>query len=1065
MNFTTPPPEGIVEWYRPGVAGGGQKDRNFDRLKAKLTGGTDDSGTSYFSFLDKKLSNSEADKIIANMKKDTAGYPMLQTSSTSGEAERLYQQWIVERYLPVKSASTEGFTDTTVSNEQKEEAVEEEAEEVVEEAEEEVKENIEEAAEVVDEALEDAPIEEVEVPQFEATQPEEPAEEPDLSDIVDLLSPGMLAAVNQKTGSNYEKTPKKPKTSSGSVSNSKILSTLVTSLDAIAGTLSSIDGELKKQNVMLGEALGTTVSNLQEIETSHEGLNAKFDAILGAFQAQTAAAEEALDEAETERDIAAAQGQSDTAGTEGFADINKKKGGGGSGGGGLSKYFGRIARWLWKKFAPKWLRSRLRLLRMKFGPENLKRRAGNFLNSQKERAGNFLNRQKDRAGNFLNRQKDRAGRFISNNRDRIGGFINRNKERIGNQFNRARNFVSGKVDDAVKGAQKFGDNAVKYGDDAVRATKRWGGEVIEGVSRFGQRFGDDAIRYGKRGLAFVRNSPIAKRIALAGAKFGGRMVPVAGSAVSAADAIDRANRGDAVGAWLAGVGGTAGLVTVATSPAAVSGVGAIAPAAAEAVSIAADTGLLMYDIFNAITGREFTAQDQKILDETQQKETGGLTKPGLAVLHGTEAIIPADKFETGTGNQNMAGNLLSPIGGALIGASSNFLTQAGPAAALIAPMFKQVAGSLTNVFDVPTTLAQTNVGGSFAGIDSTLKDVKKKSEDEDENIDPDEFGPEGGTVKGNESILEKMKGNITDFFGGALKLFGITMPNEVDVGDGIGTGGDVGGDGKFIQGNSGASYGIHFHIAPGSYKDGNITSPGGNADARAVAEKVINHYKGKKTIYIGRLGQYVQESDSPADIKRKVKRGQEVHTAGGSQGGIDLQIGGADYPGAKVPFPLKTEDLKYRTGGFGVTAKVSGANASVAHGLYDENGSKAPQEGSKLYGEGGDTPSTATSIIVGDKGKEKVMKNLVASFQPVSDMLDAYNASTTTSELIQATRQYTPEILMYDEEEDDEDGGGPIIIIQESPPPPVIISGGSTGGGGGRKTNATKTLVMQKLLA
>jgi len=336
------------------VPGGGQNDRIFNRLKAKLTGGTDDSGTSYFSFLDKKLSNSDADIIIANMKQDEDGYPMLETGSTSGEAERRYQEWIIERYLPVKkAASTEGFTDTTVSNEQKEEAVEEEAEEVVEEAEEEVKENIEEAAEVVDEALEDAPIEEVEVPQFEATQPEEPAEEPDLSDIVDLLPPGMLAAVNQKTGSNYEKTPKKSKTSSGSVSNSKILSTLVTSLDAIAGTLSSIDGELKKQNVMLGEALGSTVSNLQEIETSHEGLNSKFDAILGAFQAQTAAAEEALEDAKREKIEAAAEEQVDTAGTFGLGKLPDP-----------SKFNipGFLKKWardllgkLWKRFAPKTL--------------------------------------------------------------------------------------------------------------------------------------------------------------------------------------------------------------------------------------------------------------------------------------------------------------------------------------------------------------------------------------------------------------------------------------------------------------------------------------------------------------------------------------------------------------------------------------------------------------------------------------------------------------------------------------------------------------------------------------
>ena len=1060
MKFNTPAPEDIVRWYRKGVPGGGQRDHIFDRLKAKITGKKAADGTHYFKMHDRQLSDKDADIIIANMKQDEDGYPMLETSSTSGEAERRYQEWIIERYLPVsKAASTEGFTDTSVPvdapDEKKEEAVEEEAAAVVEEAEEEVKENIEEAAEVVDEALEDAPIEEVQVPQFEATKPEEPEQEepeqeepeqeeppeeetqeetPDLSDIVDLLPPGMLAAVNQKTGQNYEKTPKKAKTSSGAVSNSKILSTLVTSLDAIAGTLSSIDGELKKQNVMLGEALGTTVSNLQEIETSHEGLNSKFDAILGAFQAQTAAAEEALDKAETERDIAAAQGQSDTAGTLGFSEIKEKKGGS-SDGGGLSRYFGRIARWLWKKFAPKWLRSRLRLLRMKFGPENLKRRAGQFLNSQKERAGNFISKQKDRIGSFVGRQKDRIGSFVGRQKDKAGRFISGARDRIGDAINSTRTAVSNKVDDAIK-----------YGDDAVKNARRFGGEAIEGVARFGQRFGDDAIRYGKRGLAFARNSPVAKRIAIASAKYGGRMVPVAGSAVSAADAADRAMRGDAVGAWLAGLGGTAGLVTVASSPAAVSGVGAAIPAVAEATSIAADTGLLVYDIFNAITGREFTAEDQKAVDNSlPQKETGGLTKPGPAILHGTEAIVNKDFSPL---------KMLSPIGGALIGASSNFLSQAGPAAALIAPMFKQVAGSLTNVFDVPTTLAQTNVGGSFAGIDNAIKDAKEKSEDDSED-DDDDYNPRSdyaGEIKDlknqdKNSPLGMLGNFITNLFGGRNQTPyngdpNFNMPTDysnVEFGntDELRFG---------LTGTTAMSAGGWSHA---HFENQDKSQTALIKDTVPVVKKMASMGLKPETSD----GRPFTTDMSDSQIAELIKHGSDRHTHSGSKPyAVDINM-----PGFPL-VPVALEDVRNTPSrGEGINALIKGTKTAIFHLSYNSNGYAA---GGRVGLEGQE------QITVGEAGPEIVMKNLVASFQPVSDMLDAYNASTSTTELIQATRQYVPEILMYDEEEDDDEGSSPMIIIQSPPPPPMMMGGSSGGGGGGgRKTNTTKTLIMQKLLA
>ena len=68
------------------MPGGGQKDHIFDRVRAKLTGGTAQDGTSYFKMHDRALTQADADYLISNMKKDEDGYPMLETGSTSGEA-------------------------------------------------------------------------------------------------------------------------------------------------------------------------------------------------------------------------------------------------------------------------------------------------------------------------------------------------------------------------------------------------------------------------------------------------------------------------------------------------------------------------------------------------------------------------------------------------------------------------------------------------------------------------------------------------------------------------------------------------------------------------------------------------------------------------------------------------------------------------------------------------------------------------------------------------------------------------------------------------------------------
>lgn len=153
----------------------------------------------------------------------------------------------------------------------------------------------------------------------------------------------------------------------------------------------------------------------------------------------------------------------------------------------------------------------------------------------------------------------------------------------------------------------------------------------------------------------------------------------------------------------------------------------------------------------------------------------------------------------------------------------------------------------------------------------------------------------------------------------------------------------VGGDGKFIQGNSGASAGVHFHIGPGSQVKGSILQKQYYADARQTAKATIDHFlkKGSR-IYDGRRGVYYKSSD-------EVDAAQKAHTASGSAGGIDLQV---DFE-KPHPFPLKTTGMKYRPNGFGVSADIVGSNSFVAHGRYDEKGKVAPQERMKIYQGGG----------------------------------------------------------------------------------------------------------------
>ena len=191
-----------------------------------------------------------------------------------------------------------------------------------------------------------------------------------------------------------------------------------------------------------------------------------------------------------------------------------------------------------------------------------------------------------------------------------------------------------------------------------------------------------------------------------------------------------------------------------------------------------------------------------------------------------------------------------------------------------------------------------------------------------------------------------------------------------------GKGGKVGGKGNFVQGNSGASAGVHFHIGPGRQTEGTILQSKYYADARASAAKVVDYFlKRKSTIYDGRRGVYFKSSN-------EVAAAQRAHTASGSAGGIDLQV---DFE-KPHKFPLDTFGLKYRPNGFGASADISGSNSFVAHGRYDERGRVAPQERMKLYQGGGPAPGTfrgLQSTMPYDKARTRVVVQPMVVEKPV----------------------------------------------------------------------------------
>jgi hypothetical protein len=211
----------------------------------------------------------------------------------------------------------------------------------------------------------------------------------------------------------------------------------------------------------------------------------------------------------------------------------------------------------------------------------------------------------------------------------------------------------------------------------------------------------------------VRTGPL--RTAFAGMEYGERkgagqseLQALGGTGAGLAGGAGGAIAGKGIGYAIgAGIGGLIGFFFA--------GVGA-APGALIGGKIGAAIGSVAGGWMGAEKASELADKASGADQVTGEHETGaGLTEPGRAILHGTEAVIPQNDLSP-----------MSTLGGVMLAATSQYINSAGAIAAPIAPTFKGIAGQMAKEYDIPSTVTQTNVGGSLPQLDKELRKVKEK---------------------------------------------------------------------------------------------------------------------------------------------------------------------------------------------------------------------------------------------------------------------------------------------------------------------------------------------------
>ena len=411
-----------------------------------------------------------------------------------------------------------------------------------------------------------------------------------------------------------------------------------------------------------------------------------------------------------------------------------------------------------------------------------------------------------------------------------------------------------------------------------------------------------------------------------------------------------------------------------------------------------------------------------------QYETGGLTKPGRAILHGTELVMDkdADPYQI----------FYRPVIRSLIGASTEYIQQAGPSASFIAPMFGQEVNKLSSEFGMERVNVVVPGGGSLKGSGQRLDNFERKAQQEKEY-----YGPAGGP-KGEDGEPQAQNGGL---LGMIKRFFGFPVPEGED-----------------------RSSDFPSSTLPGAH-DGGGTGPGDPNGGGKIAGDLGDHLKGMRT-ELPVTGQIHRHPRHPPYSMSSGHRSQSMHYSGRA-----IDIGGyspstpqtGQFPGstgADEQAPVLREIQKWNAA-HGVTPVelVHGSPTFRGYGSYREYPDSHHHHVHIAYKNGGLTYDRPHIALMGEEGEEIVIPHK-PSTGVGRDLFLASSEAQSDTQVVAAIREYAPEILQYDEEGEEEQTTMMIAMLpqQQSQPTeerkvPLVLPSG------GRMYGPEQTLIFQSL--
>ena len=827
-----------------------------------------------------------------------------------------------------------------------------------------------------------------------------------------------LAEFINKRGGNVP-VPEKKNTG---VTNTRILRAVTSNLLKIQGQLTTIDNRLAQQNALIKSNLVTSVGMINAIEQRDNDLAQKFDELTAAFEAQTAFMEQQADLAEDKEAEARLEGQLPTGFTEGFEDSKGEAF--------LKTPFGKyILRGIGKalknvevgrllsgavnsRLGLRILGGRGQVLAGKLGGAFRKSKSLNLAKGLVTRtlvktapftvglgldAYNLLKRGRVVANRALKDslksklpkligpalpppvarevakkvapqvasatlQRSAAKQLLEGGGKQIAkkGFASAGKKLGRAGFTRAAAATGKSL------TQTLYEKAVAKGSAALPVDRMVRGLATEGNPLL-RALGNPKVQQ------LIVKKVGAKKAAQFTAKAASRAVPFLGTAIGGIEGIARGLMGDWKGMMLS-FGGAVPFAGVGFA----------------AIDILRDIDTKAYEAhiepnFPMPSEENFGAFFSDALGITpDQYETGGLTKPGPAILHGTELIMDKDA--------NPQQIFYRPIIRSLIGASTEYMRQAGPSASFIAPMFGQEVNKLATEFGMERVNVVVPGGGSLKGSGQRLDNFERKAQQEKEY-----YGPAGGP-KGEDGEPQAQEGGL---LGMIKRFFGFPVPEGED-----------------------RSSDFPSSTLPGAH-DGGGTGPGDPNGGGKIAGDLGDHWKGMRT-ELPVTGQIHRHPRHPPYSMSSGHRAQSMHYSGRA-----IDIGGyspstpqtGQFPGstgADEQAPVLREIQKWNAAkGVTPVELVHGSPAFRGYGSYREYPDSHHHHVHIAYKNGGLTYDRPHIALMGEEGEEIVIPHK-PSTGVGRDLFLASSEAQSDTQVVAAVREYAPEILQYDEEGEDE---------------------------------------------